>query len=370
MDVEKSFRMREGHGGSSYSKNSSLQKKVSDKVKHIAIEAIQRLYLETKPKSLAIADLGCSSGPNTLSIIGELYQAVVDVARGTVGTTQALEFVVYLNDLPSNDFNSIFEALPQFYSDLDHQGRKDNVAGDEREDRFPIYVAAFPGSFYGRIFPNKSLHFVYSSFGVHWLSKVPPGIYDENGESMNKGSIYISAGSPQQVRHAYSEQFRGDFSSFLRLRSQELTTGGRMALILLGRESSDDFDRGNSKLWELLTQSFTILIKEGKVEKEKLDSYDVHFYAPYRDEVEEVVSKEGSFKLDQLTMIQSGTTKHSSGMVIAMTIRAIQESMIEDHFGEGILDPLFSTYAKLIDNELLKGEIVATTLALVLINLC
>ncbi|KAL9262114.1 putative methyltransferase [Drosera capensis] len=170
MDVEKSFRMKEGHGESSYSINSSLQKKVSDRVKHIAIEAIQRLYLETKPKNLVIADLGCSSGPNTLSIIGELYQAVVDVARGSTGTAQ--QFVVYLNDLPSNDFNSIFEALPQFYTDLDQQRCNDSVAGDEREDRFPVFVAAFPGFFYGRIFPNKSLHFVYSSLGVRWLSKV------------------------------------------------------------------------------------------------------------------------------------------------------------------------------------------------------
>ncbi|GAB2279519.1 hypothetical protein Dimus_014159 [Dionaea muscipula] len=354
-------------------------------VKHIAMDAIQKLYIETTPKRLAIADLGCSTGSNTLSIIQDLYHAVEEAISRSISMesnrsvpSPSPEFVVYLNDLPSNDFNSIFRALPEFHSELQRRRRqhKDHsmiAGGHGHEEEDPcIFVAAFPGSFYGRLFPSNSLNFVYSSYSLHWLSKVPCGIYDERGESINKGCIYISAKSPPlRVAQAYSSQFQEDFSLFLRLRSVEVKSGGRMVLIILGRESSDHLDRGNSILWELLTRSFAILISEGKVEKEKLDSYDVHFYAPCRDEVEAEVRKEGSFKLDQFAIMVQTTEKGSHedascGTAIAMAIRAIQESMIEQHFGRGILDSLFSTYAKLIDDELSRGEIAPITFALVL----
>lgn len=42
----------------------------------------------------------------------------------------------------------------------------------------------------------------------------------------------------------------------------------------------------------------------------------------------------------------------SHGTVVARTVRAIQESMISQHFGEKILDNLFENYGKLIDEEM------------------
>lgn len=79
---------------------------------------------------------------------------------------------------------------------------------------------------------------------------------------MNKGSIYITERSPQEVSKAYVDQFNVDFSLFLRLRSEELIVGGKMVLIFLGRESPLHIDRGNSFFWELLTQSFSTLISQ------------------------------------------------------------------------------------------------------------
>lgn len=92
--------------------------------------------------------------------------------------------------------------------------------------------------------------------------QVPPGLFDEQGESINKGAIYISENSPQEVSKAYFEQFKEDFSLFLRLRSEEVTSGGRMVLILVGREGPNHVDRGNSFLWEILYRSFALLVSE------------------------------------------------------------------------------------------------------------
>ena len=242
-------------------------------VKHITTETIQELFVTTTPKSIGIADLGCSSGPNTLTIIKDIVRAV-ERTSSTLMLHQPPEFRVYLNDLPTNDFNSIFKTLPEFYREL----RKEKSGGCPS-----IFVGGYAGSFYGRLFPNNCLHFVYSSYSLHWLSRVrlffffspfecmlikhyimqvPPAIYDEEGKSINKGNVYISEFSPPQVSQGYYKQFQEDFRLFLGSRSEELIVGGRMVLILLGRIGLDHVDRGNSFFWQLLSRSLTKLISK------------------------------------------------------------------------------------------------------------
>nr|QTZ19707.1 salicylate carboxymethyltransferase-like protein [Bixa orellana] len=226
--------------------------------------------------------------------------------------------------------------------------------------------------FYGRLFPNNCLHFIYSSYSLHWLSKVPPALYDEHGKSINKGKVYISESSPPNVSQAYLNQFQADFSLFLRCRSEELVPGGRMVLILLGRIGQDHIDRGNSFLWELLSRSLALMASQGALEKEKLDSYDVHFYAPSKREIEETVRRDGSFETERMEMFEIGREKEngeSYGTRVAMTVRAIQESMIRLHFGEGVdLDALFDIYGRMVDDEMAeaKGGIKPITFVVVL----
>ncbi|KAK7274997.1 hypothetical protein RIF29_16103 [Crotalaria pallida] len=359
MDEEKVFHMTGGDGKTSYAKNSSLQKKASDKVKHIIIQTVEELYLETSPKSFGMADLGCSSGPNTLSIIKDIFQAIQGISHKAMHHCTE-EFRVYLNDLPTNDFNSIFKALPEFHMQL-RQEMKNGVPS--------IYIGGYPGSFYGRLFPNSYLHFVHSSHCLHWLSRVPSAVYDEEGRSLNKGCVYISESSPEVVPQAYFKQFQEDFSLFLRSRSEELVEGGRMVLIFLGRRGQEHIDRGISMMWKILSRSFSILVSQGEIEQEKLDSYEVHFYAPSREEIEEEVRKEGSLKLERLELCEiekSDQSMESYGKKLAMAIRAIQESMISKHFGERILDKLFENYARLVNEEMAKEDIKPITLVLVL----
>ncbi|XP_007046866.2 PREDICTED: salicylate carboxymethyltransferase [Theobroma cacao] len=359
MDVEKVFHMTGGVGKTSYAQNSSLQKKASDMVKHITMETIEELYYAIAPKSLGIADLGCSSGPNSLSLIKDIVEVVEETSHKLFHPLP--EFRVYLNDLPTNDFNSVFKSLPDFYRDL----KKDRNEGGPA-----IFIAGYPGSFYGRLFPNNCLHFIYSSYSLHWLSKVPPALYDEHGKSTNKGNVYISESSPPSVSQAYWNQFQEDFSLFLKSRSVEVVTGGRMVLILLGRIGQDHVDRGNSFFWEILSRSLAISVSQGQIDREKLDSYEVHFYAPSTNEIEDEVGREGSFEVDRLEMFEidrEAKDGESYGTAVAMTVRAIQESMICNHFGDGIdLDTLFNNYGKMVDEEMAKQEIKPITFVVVL----
>ncbi|XP_011091223.1 jasmonate O-methyltransferase [Sesamum indicum] len=359
MDVEKVFHMKGGTGETSYFNNSSLQKSVAEKMKDITLEAIKQMYVTLRPKSLGIADLGCSSGSNALLYIKRLVGAV---EKATQSVEQAApEFRVCLNDLPTNDFSTVFQALPDLYQEL-KKGRNIDEAPS-------VYVAAYPGSFYGRLFPENSLHFVYSFSSLHWLSRVPPGIYDKQGVSLNRKSIYITKNSPAQVCEAYAQQFRQDFSLFLNCRSQEVVRGGGMVLLLTGRSSPDFYCKDNIFPWELLYQSFSILVAQGKVEEEKVDSYDVHYYGPSREEIEDEVRKEGSFKLDRGEVLKKETDCTSSGVAVAKTVRAVQESMLSNHFGEAILDELFDEYGRLLDQEMAKEAVTFIDIALILTKL-
>lgn len=108
-----------------------------------------------------IADLGCSSGKNTLLIASNVINTIEEVYQEN--NRKIPQFEVCLNDLFGNDFNNVFKLLPDFYKTL----RKD------KGDKFsPCFVSAVPGSFYGRLFPDKSLHLVHSCYSIHWLSKV------------------------------------------------------------------------------------------------------------------------------------------------------------------------------------------------------
>ncbi|KAK8556834.1 hypothetical protein V6N13_064833 [Hibiscus sabdariffa] len=333
MDVEKVFHMSGGVGKTSYAQNSSLQKKASDMVKHITMETIQQLYNEVAPKSLGIADLGCSSGPNSLSLIKDIVEAVEGSSHKMFRPLP--EFRVFLNDLPTNDFNSVFRSLPDFHRDL----KKD------RNERCPaVFIAGYPG------------------------------LYDEHGKSINKGGVYISESSPPSVSRAYWNQFRDDFSLFLKSRSEEVVTGGRMVLITLGRIGQQHVDRGNSFFWEILSKCLAISASQGEIEKEKLECYNVHFYAASRNEIEDEVRREGSFELQRMETfeIEIEIEKQvkggdSYGTAVAMTVRAVQESMLYSHFGDGInLDALFDNYAKMVDQEMAKQQIHPITFLLLL----
>lgn len=105
---------------------------------------------------MGIADMGCSSGPNTLSNVKDFVGAVQEACRKTQEPVP--EFRFYLNDLPTNDFNTIFQALPDLYKELTPSSS--------------VYVGGFPATFYGRVFPERCLHLVYSSYSLHWLSRV------------------------------------------------------------------------------------------------------------------------------------------------------------------------------------------------------
>jgi SAM-dependent methyltransferase len=159
-------------------------------------EKLDVLSFSSTTKTIRLADLGCATGPNTFFAMQNVIKAIIHKYQSLSPTSPLPEFQVFFNDQVSNDFNTLFVALPP-----------------ERK----YFAAGVAGSFHNRLFPESSLHFVHSSYSLQWLSALPH---------------YTSA--PDEVFHAYSTQFAKDMDNFLNARAKELVPGGMMVLILSG----------------------------------------------------------------------------------------------------------------------------------------
>ncbi|XP_055835716.1 probable jasmonic acid carboxyl methyltransferase 2 [Solanum dulcamara] len=369
MEVMQVLHMNNGEGETSYAKNSNIQRKIISATNSRLNEAILKIMCNKKknvPESIGVADLGCSSGPNTLMVVSEIIDIIDETSRKTGISFPELR--ISLNDLPGNDFNDIFRSLPAFFNKVKKEKGAENC-----------YVVGVPGSFYGRLFPKKSMHFVHSSSSIHWLSQVPLGLGTNARSSLNKGKLYISHTSPSDVISAYVSQFQNDFSTFLRSRSPEIVPGGGMLLSLMGRSSIDPtIEDGCYYQWELLAHALSTLVSKGLVKEEKIDSFNAPYYAPCPGELEIAVEKQGSFMINCIeafeiewdTSISSNSSHQcedekmllSSGQQFAKTIRAVVESMVENHFGNGIMDDLFSVYSDLVDDYIYKKRAVYVNL--------
>ncbi|XP_020588080.1 anthranilate O-methyltransferase 1-like [Phalaenopsis equestris] len=364
MNVEQVFPMMGGDGENSYAKNSRVPEKAVIMTKPLMEEAVREIC-KSLPEKLVAADLGCSSGPNTLLVLSQITNAVDEHCCSL--SQQKPEIQFFLNDLPSNDFNNMFQLSVQ------HQKKIREEKGDAY---VPFYVVGSPGSFYGRLFPSKSIHLFHSSYSLMWLSQVPRGLKEEGSDLLNRPDIYIDKNS-SIVYHLYLKQFKTDFLDFLKSRSKELIYGGSMILSILGRrdcQASGEL----LHLWGLLAEALNTMVSEGLVEEDKLKDFNLPFYAPLMEEVRSIINMEGSFDLTQVQTFESNwdpfdesnenfvEDKKSSGRNVANYIRAVVGPLVTSYFGTDILEDLFSRYANNVSRHMHDPKPKYTVLILVL----
>ncbi|KAF5959649.1 hypothetical protein HYC85_000858 [Camellia sinensis] len=185
------------------------RQKVTSITKPVLENAAQSLFSKSLHLNgvLNVADLGCAAGPNTFSVISTVKECVAKNCKEL--NCQTPELQVYMNDLPGNDFNTLFKGLSEF-----------GGGGGDKCDGVSCYVMGVPGSFHSRLF-----------LGTTCIWCIPPTVSigslrhqkdSAEGLALNKGKIYISMTSPPIVREAYLSQFHEDFTNFLNSRSQEV----------------------------------------------------------------------------------------------------------------------------------------------------
>ncbi|KAL7083456.1 hypothetical protein ACP275_14G163700 [Erythranthe tilingii] len=296
------------------------------------------------PKCFKIADLGCSSGPNTLLVISHIIEKIEELRRKQKNSSRisrnSPEYEVFLSDLPGNDFNNLFKLLPDFNEKLDINNPSTKC-----------FVSGLPGSFYGRLFQCNSLNLVYSSYSLHWLPQTPEGL------ESNKDNICIAETSPPEIFEAYRKQHRKDFSTFLSSRGEEMVRGGRMVLTFVGGKLKDHASLKQDQTIQifLLGKTLAEMVAEGVIKEADLHSFNLPVYPPTKEEVEEIVRSEGSFNLDKLEEfvlpwdVHTGSAnldRYGWGKFVTNFIRAFSEPTLAAHFGSSIMDDVYRRYEK------------------------
>ncbi|KAK7258381.1 hypothetical protein RIF29_23955 [Crotalaria pallida] len=292
--------------------------------------------------------INMNAGPNALMVVKDIINIVESTCFDLNLRSPIFEF--YMNDLPSNDFNTLFKSLDQFYETLK----------EEKGPGFsPCYINATPGTFYKRLFPNNSIHLFHSYYSVHWLSQ-PPKELTSGAEPLNKENIFVTSTIPPATKEAYLKQFQQDFKLFLRTRSEELVSGGAMFLTFVGREDISEI----RTVMGLIGMALNDMVLENVIEEVLLESFNMPIYHPTAEEAKAIIEEEGSFTIQRLEAITVGwdanineafVDENMRCEFIAKNFRAITETLLKARFGEGIMDELFFRLKNKLVHMLMKG---------------
>ncbi|MED6219269.1 Indole-3-acetate O-methyltransferase 1, variant 3 [Stylosanthes scabra] len=237
MELERLLSMKGGKGEGSYVNNSQAQAMHAKSMLHLLKETLDRVELgDSREKPFVVVDLGCSCGSNTINVVDVMIKHMMKRYEGL--GLEPPEFSAFFSDLPSNDFNTLFQLLPPM-ANYGVSMEECLAAKNHRS----YFAAGVPGSFYRRLFPARSINVFHSAFSLHWLSQIPEAVTDKRSSAYNKGRVFIH-GADETTANAYKKQFQSDLAGFLRSRSVEIKKGGSMFLVCLGRTSLDPTDQG------------------------------------------------------------------------------------------------------------------------------
>ncbi|CAF0857565.1 unnamed protein product [Adineta steineri] len=236
-----------------YNDNSTIQKAAIQSSFELIKESIDALDI---PQVNIIADYGSSQGVNSIYTIKQ----IIDYLRQTNKCVK--DPLVIHNDLPTNDWTSLFQLLV-----------KDNS----------YYGVASGHSFYEQCLPNNSVGIGYCSTSIHWLSKKPCNILNH---------CLIDAVTCPKVNEEFRQQAYLDYCQFLKHRSSELISGGILILVVLA--TNKEGKRGNEEFHNILYECAQLL---PFTSNELIDYTIPAYFRSYDECVDEKLFAQYSFDL-------------------------------------------------------------------------
>ncbi|XP_062170723.1 indole-3-acetate O-methyltransferase 1 [Alnus glutinosa] len=343
MKLERMLSMKGGKGEASYANNSQAQALHARSMLHLLEETLDGVQLNSPEVPFVVVDLGCSCGSNTIYIVDVMIKHMIK--RYEALGYEPPEFSAFFSDLPSNDFNTLFQLLPPLA--IHGSSMEECLAANNHR---PYFAAGVPGSFYRRLFPARSIDVFHSAFSLHWLSQVPESVLDKRSTAYNKGRVFIH-GASESTANAYKKRFQADLAGFLRSRSQEMKRGGSMFLVCLGRTSVDPADQGGAGLLfgTHFQDAWDDLVQEGLINSEKRDNFNIPVYAPSLQDFKEVVEADGSFAINKLEVFKGGSPlvvnqpddEAEVGRALANSCRSVSGVLVDAHIGDRLSEELF-----------------------------
>ncbi|KAL0362876.1 UNVERIFIED_CONTAM: Indole-3-acetate O-methyltransferase 1 [Sesamum calycinum] len=319
MKLERMLSMKGGKGEASYVNNSQAQAQHARSMLHLLRETLDGVRLQSPPDfPFVVADLGCSCGSNTIYMVDVIIQHMAK--RYEAAGCDPPEFSAFFSDLPSNDFNTLFQLL------------------------LPMAESAWRSA---------------------WLPTAtaltsPP-------EFQVPSTIDFSRPSPLMCSTRR-------FPCTGCLRNEE------WRVHVLGLLGSDLFrpdrpGRGRASLRDHFQDAWDDLVQEGLITSEKRDNFNIPVYAPSLEDFKEVVEADGSFIVNKLEVFRGGSplvVNHPDdaaeiGRALANSCRSVSGVLVDAHIGDQLSDELFSrvsmratTHAKELLEQLQFFHIVAS----------
>lgn len=250
-----------------------------------------------------ISDYGSSHGRNSVYVI----KKIIDYARITEKIGKDQQVLVVHNDLPTNDWNTLFGIV----------GKEDSY-----------YSVASGKSFYDQVLPNNSVSIGYSSTALHWLSKKPCNI------SEHCHPLFIQNDSEKT---AFKSQAMLDYDQFLSHRSREIKSGGILVLTIVALNDKDEGVNmyGKNLLYQCAQQFLT---NEELLDytlpiyyRSYVESVDQNLFAKHSFEIINISShdiksslfvqwQQGKLTLDQLAEARTGYMRSWSNSILTQVL--------------------------------------------------
>ena len=195
--------------GGEYDDHSEYQRRVAASGDELIRDAIAHIPSPAVDATFVIADYGCSTGRNSISSL----RTAVDSLR-SADSDRAITAIH--NDLPTNDWNTLFANLA---SDADSYV---HAAGP------PVVPLASACSFFEPAAPTRAVHLGVSFSAAHWLREQPDVVVPD-------GFYFCEAAGV--AREALAQQADTDWAAFLGSRATDLAAGGRMIVQMVGTDT-------------------------------------------------------------------------------------------------------------------------------------
>lgn len=173
---------------------------------------------------------------------------------------------IFINDTPQCDMGKAMQTLDEGVAKI-----------------FPdVYIFASAKSFYGRLFPERSMDLIYCITSVHMLSAPAPSVHDH-------WVFFMSSDMPPltEATRQWAVLGEKDWETFLLSREQELRPHGRLyvsthsinkegttqskCMLALSHATKDTLRKSLEKFgWQRYEQDLTIAVISRKLENYKL----------------------------------------------------------------------------------------------------
>lgn len=214
--------------------------------------------------SFGIMDIGSSEGGNAIYAMNRL----IDKLR----CLSDLPIRVFFTDLPTNDFNHLFENL--------FPGGNAALSGSD------IFPCAIAGTAFGRLVAPQSLHIATTFNAIGFLEKNPESRLPHYILPMGPGPLAPRDGiSVAEIeREPFRLQAENDLYRFYSARADELVSGGKLLVQVFGRNECFSTSYG---IYDVLSDAILDCAEDGILPREV---YEELIFPIYFRTVEELVA--------------------------------------------------------------------------------